>query len=151
MYIISGLLLQDTHTPTLQHHIHITSQSICHMFFLSRCTHSMTTLATSAIYIILQQLQQLQPTNPANATAARVLAVAGSFSTLALLLRACLRLCRLAKQVLSECMHNLICYSLVKTSGTPLTSWTTIRAVSAGSIDLFLILDVPKGMSTETH
>ena len=51
----------------------------------------------------------------------------------------------------SECMHNLICYSFVKTRGTPLTSWTTIRAVSAGSIDLYLIFDVLRGMSIETH
>ena len=125
MYIISGLLIQHTPTPTLQYHIHITSQSTCHLFFLSSfmfcsqfvslssliccsqfscATHSTTTLATSAIYIILQQLQQqqLQPTNPANATAARVLAVAGSFSTLALLLSACLRLAGLPNRCLNQ-------------------------------------------------
>ena len=132
MYIISGLLIQHTHTPTLQYHIHIASQSTCHMFFLSSfmlCSHfvSLSSLACCQLFsrhslndntcykcnlhhitittkLQLQQQQQ-QPTNPANATAARVLAVAESFSTLALLLSACLRLAGLP----NRCLNHSAC------------------------------------------
>ena len=132
MYIISGPLIQHTHTPTLQYHIHIASQSTCHMFFLSSfmfrshfssfffvlayllltsfLRHSLNDNAcykcnlhhiTITPKLQLQQ-QQLQPTNPASATAARVLSVAESFSTLTLLLGACLRLAGLPNRCLNQ-------------------------------------------------
>ena len=46
---------------------------------------------------------------------------------------------------------ELIGYSFVKTRGTLLTSRTTIRVVFTHRLELCLVFDVLKGMSTETH
>ena len=46
---------------------------------------------------------------------------------------------------------ELISYTFVMKRGTLLTSRTTVRVVFAGSIELWLIIDVLKSMSSETR
>ena len=46
---------------------------------------------------------------------------------------------------------KLICLSFVEKRGTLLTARTTIRVAFTGSIELCLVMDVRKSISTETH
>ena len=53
--------------------------------------------------------------------------------------------------LMSVVMLGTNCYSFVQKRGTLPTSWTTIRVVCTGSIDLYLIIDVLQSMSTKTR